>query len=256
MEYFERFAADLREIFQGSDDVTNVENKFPKYVVSEAKEQLDPVIVTGRVILSPTILRENKENKRGPLISPLQNHECVYYHIICEENDGEEGVWFPKWEETASKEFCLIDDSGYCMYIFPLLSGEDSIRVHGKSEVISTAYHLYPSVIPDPIEGLDKKYHYIRSNNKQKETRYTEITIPINEQISVLGVVLAVDTVVPPYFVRRKVSVQLPVRAVEDRLSSTYFSDNRWSSGSLVSWLIRRTWIRYKPILSLTLTLI
>ena len=229
MQYIQRLADDLRNIFQGSDDVSLVENKFPTLLVSEAKEQLDPVIVTGRVILSPTILRE----KKGPLISPLQNHECAYYHIICEENDGEEeGLWYPKWEETCSEEFCLIDDSGYCMYIFPLLSGDDSIRVHGKSEVISTAYHLYPSVIPNSIEELDKKYHYSRSN-KPKETRYTEITIPINEHISVLGVVLDVDTVVPPYFVRRKVSVQLPVRPVEDRLSSKYFLDNRWSSGNL-----------------------
>ena len=229
MELFQRLADDLKEIFQGTDDVTTISNKFPTKLVSEAKETLDPIIVTGRVILSPTILREGK----GPMTSPLQNHQCVYYHLICEEKDGEEeGLWWKKWEETSSKEFCLIDDSGYCMYIFPLLSGEDSLRVHGKSEVVSTAYHLYPSVIPDAIEALDKKYHYIRSDNKQKETRYTEITIPIDEQVSVLGMVLDVDTVVPPYFVRRKVSVQLPVRPVEDRLSSTYFSDNLWSSGT------------------------
>jgi hypothetical protein len=61
--------------------------------------------------------------------------------------------------------------------------------------------------------------------------RWTEIAVPVGQQVAILGLAVDVDTVCPPYFVRRKVKVLLPLRPVEDQLTDEVLEYGWWWYG-------------------------
>ena len=162
MEYLEQIALDLKNALNGDTgdgarDVDIVENKMKCVKPHDCPESITPVFVTGRVVPGPT------RAGSGAIVSPLQGLPSTHYHIICEEEvkDGASGnvSWVPQWEETQSREFMLTDETGQSVYVLPTYA-QECMRVHGKSEVISTHYTFWPSKIPQDIADLNDRYGY------------------------------------------------------------------------------------------------
>ena len=160
MEFFERVTTDL---FGGGEeparDVTVVENKLKCHKVSDCTESCTtPVFVTGRIVPVPT------RTGAGALTSPLQGLQSAHYHVICEEQVQDDAGnntsdWVPQWEETQTFDFLLMDEAGQSIYVLPTFAA-DCVRVHGKTECVSTQYTFWPSKIPEAIATLNDRYGY------------------------------------------------------------------------------------------------